>query len=125
MAQLEKRYSIGEVSEMLDVPVYVLRQWEDRFPQLKPKRDRVKRRYYLQADIEIARRIKQLLRYEKLSAEGVRLRLTQELHIEGRPKTRKELLDLVDAVQNDIRDILHVMDETDAKLREIETAEKE
>ncbi|HRI88929.1 MAG TPA: MerR family transcriptional regulator [Candidatus Hydrogenedentes bacterium] len=110
MAQVERRYSIGEVSELLDVPIHVLRQWESRFPQLKPKRDRVKRRYYLHADIEIARRIKQLTRHEKLSSEGARMRLTQELHIEGRPKTRKELLDLVDRIENDVRDLLDLLD---------------
>ena len=110
MAQAERRYSIGEVSEMLDVPIYVLRQWETRFPQLKPKRDRVKRRYYLHADIEMARRIKQLIRHEKLSSEGARIRLTQELHVEGRPKTKKELLDLVDQIENDVREIIDILD---------------
>jgi len=115
MAQPERRYSIGEVSEQLEVPIYVLRQWEERFPQLKPKRDRAQRRFYLPADIEIARRIKQLLWHEKLSSEGARIRLSQELHIEGRPKTKKELLDLVDAIEEDIRGLLDVMDENDRK----------
>lgn len=117
MQNPERRYSIGEVSEMLGVTVRTLRVWEDEFKQLKPKRDRVKRRYYLQDDIEIARRIKQLLKSERLSTEGARIRLTQEMHIDGRPRTRQELLDLVDELENDVRALLDRMDKTDEILR--------
>jgi len=113
----ERRYSIGEVSEMLGVTIRTLRVWEDQFKQLKPKRDRVKRRYYLHEDIEIARRIKQLLKGEKLSSEGARIRLTQELHIDGRPRTKKELIDLVDSIENDIRNLLDRMDKNDELLQ--------
>ncbi len=116
----ERRYSIGEVSTMLGVSIRALRVWEDQFKQLKPKRDRVNRRYYLKDDIEIARRIKQLLKHEKLSSEGARIRLTQELHVEGRPRTRKELVDLVDSVENDIRNLLDRMDKSDEILRQDE-----
>lgn len=113
----DRRYSIGEVSEMLGVTVRTLRVWEEQFKQLKPKRDRVKRRYYLHDDIEIARRIKQLLKTEKLSSEGARIRLSQELQLEGRPRTKKELVDLVDSIENDIRSLLDRMDKTDERLR--------
>jgi DNA-binding transcriptional MerR regulator len=113
----ERRYRIGEVGKLLGVSIRTLRVWEDRFKQLKPKRDRVKRRYYLKDDIEIARRIKQLLKHEKLSSEGARIRLTQELHVEGRPRTRKELIDLVDSIENDLRGLLDRMDNNDEMLR--------
>ena len=117
MQQPERRYSIGEVSETLGVSVRTLRLWEEQFKQLKPKRDRVKRRYYLNDDIEVARRIKQLLKGEKLSAEGARIRLAQELHIEGRPRTKKELADLVDAIEDGIRNLIDRMDRNDELLR--------
>lgn len=115
MENPERRYSIGEVSKLLDVSIRTLRVWEGRFKQLKPKRDRARRRYYLKEDIEIARRIKQLLKHEKLSSEGARLRLTQELHIEGRPRTRKELVDLIDSIESDVRDLLDLMDKNDER----------
>ncbi len=111
MEHPDRRYSIREVSELTDVPDYILRQWERRFPQLKPRRDRAKRRYYLAGDIDIVRRIKQLLRHEKLSTEGARVRLAQELKGEGRPKTRKEVVDLLDRMENQIRAMLDSLDE--------------
>src|SRR5690349_11562720 len=111
MQQPDRRYSIGEVSEMLGVSIRTLRVWEDQFKQLKPRRDRVKRRYYLQEDIDIARRIKQLLKGERLSSEGARIRLTQEIHLDGKPRTRQELIDLIDEIENDVRSLLDRMDE--------------
>jgi DNA-binding transcriptional MerR regulator len=71
MSALEdRRYRISEVSDLTEVAVHVLRQWEARFPQLKPKRDRSNRRYYMPADIGIVRRIKELVRHEKLTTHG-------------------------------------------------------
>jgi DNA-binding transcriptional MerR regulator len=112
---IERRHSIGEVSKLLEVPIYTLRQWEESFPQLRPKRDRVKRRYYLNDDIEIVRRIKQLLWHEKLTIEGARIRLTQELLGQGRPKTNQEIFDLIDEIERQIRDMIHQLDHDPAE----------
>jgi DNA-binding transcriptional MerR regulator len=106
----DKRYSIREVSEMTGVRDYVLRQWEARFPSLKPGRDRANRRYYLAKDVEIVRRIKQLVWHERLSTQGARVRLLQELKGEGRPKTRKEVIDLLDEMENQVRGMLDLLD---------------
>ncbi len=106
----DRRYGITEVSEMTGVPAYVLRQWEDRFPQLKPGRDRAKRRFYKAADIKIVRRIKQLLWHENMTSKGARVRLAQELRGEGRPRTRKEARDLLDAIEQQIREMLDLLD---------------
>lgn len=106
----DRRYSISEVSKILEIPLHVLRQWESRFPQLKPGRDRAKRRYYLAKHIEVARRIKQLLWHEKMTTEGARLLLSQELHGAGRPKTTQEVVELLDKIQAEIRSMLDVLD---------------
>lgn len=106
----EKRLSIREVSEMTEVPDYVLRQWESKFPPLKPKRDRAGRRYYLRKDVEIVRRIKQLLWHERMSTEGARIRLMQELRGEGRPKTRREAIEILDRMEAEVRAMLDLLD---------------
>ncbi len=107
---VERRYNIREVSELIAVKEYVLRQWEERFPQLRPKRDSANRRYYLAEDIEIARRIKQLLWYDKMTTEGARTRLSQELRGEGRPRTKKETLELIEKIDAEIREMLDLLD---------------
>ena len=106
----DRRYRISEVSDLTDIPVHVLRQWEARFPQLKPKRDRSKRRYYMPEDIGIVRRIKELIRHEKLTTQGVRLRLSQELYGEGRPKSNAEMRHLVGKIENEARALLDLLD---------------
>ena len=106
----DRRYKISEVSDMIDVPEYILRQWENRFPQLKPKRNRANRRYYMISDIEIVKRIKQLLRHEKMTTEGAIKRLSRELHGEGRPQTNTEVVDLVDKIETEVREMMHILD---------------
>ncbi len=111
MSDPDRRHKISEVSEMIDVPIHVLRQWEDRFPQLKPRRDNANRRYYLEKDVAVARRIKQLLWHERMTTEGARMRLSQELRGEGRPRTRQEAIELVDAIERDVREMMGIVDE--------------
>jgi DNA-binding transcriptional MerR regulator len=107
----DRRYGISEVTTLTDVPIHVLRQWERRFPQLKPKRDRANRRYYMPGDIAIVRRIKQLMWHEKMTSEGARKRLALELKGEGRPQTRQEAVDLVNKLEEDLLDMLKLLEE--------------
>ena len=110
MLQDDRRYSISEVSELTGVEQYVLRQWESRFPQLKPKRTRAGRRWYAATDISIVRRIKYLLWHEGLTTEGAVKRLDQELHGHGRPQTSEEALRLLDKIEAEARSLLDLLD---------------
>lgn len=107
----ERRYTISEVSELTGVPPYVLRQWELQIPQLKPRRTRANRRYYLDGDIEIVRRLHYLVRHERLTLAGARLRLGQELHGAGRPRTQREVLDLADQIDTTARALERLLDD--------------
>ncbi len=106
----DRRYGIAEVSQLTGVHDYVLRQWEARFPQLKPGRDRANRRFYKPADIAVVRRIKQLLWHEKMTTKGARVRLAEELRGEGRPRTRQEALDILDKMEEEIRTMLDLLE---------------
>ena len=107
----DRYYAISEVSEITHVPIHVLRQWEDRFTQLKPKRSRTNRRQYTLRDIAIVQRIKQLHRQEKRGTTGVRRQLTMEMEGIGKPKTRQEARDLVDKIAAEARALLAVLDD--------------
>lgn len=60
----KKFYSIGEVSQMLEVPIYTLRFWEDSFPMFNPNRSAKGTRRFTPSDIDLAKFIKETL-YEK------------------------------------------------------------
>ena len=63
--------TIGELSHQLGVAQHILRYWETRFPQLKPMQRAGNRRYYRPSDVELARRINQLLNQEGYTVRGV------------------------------------------------------
>ena len=103
-------YSIGEVSNLLDVKPHVLRYWEVEMPAIRPKKSGHKRRYNLQ-QIETLKKIKDMLYNQHYTIEGAKqkLRLDKELRQELReeavakqrlkvdaalPAIAKELMDL-------------------------------
>ncbi len=106
-----RRYTISEVSAHTGVPVHTLRKWEKLFPMLRPRRNRANWRFYTQTQIDIVRRIKQLLWHEKLTPDGARVRLAQELHGVGRPQTRREAIEMLDQMEKEIRGLLELLDE--------------
>lgn len=63
--------TISELAADLGVPQHILRDWETRFPQLKPLQRAGNRRYYRPADVALARRIHGLLNQDGYTIRGV------------------------------------------------------
>ncbi len=70
--------TISEVATDLDVPQHVLRFWETRFTQIRPLKRAGGRRYYRPEDVELLRRIRQLLYNNGYTIKGVQ-RLLRDL----------------------------------------------
>jgi DNA-binding transcriptional MerR regulator len=70
-------YSIGEVSNLLDVKPHVLRYWETEIPAIRPKKSGHKRRYNI-AQIETLKKIKDMLYNQRYTIEGARQKLKQD-----------------------------------------------
>ena len=71
-----KRYfTIGEVSELCGVKAHVLRYWEQEFTQLKPVKRSGNRRYYQHHEVQLVRRIRELLYEQGFTISGARNRL--------------------------------------------------
>ena len=68
-------FSIGEVANLCKVRSHVLRYWEQEFPGLKPAKRRGNRRYYSNADVLLARRIRTLLYDKGYTIAGARHQL--------------------------------------------------
>lgn len=69
--------TISEVADDLHIPQHVLRFWETKFPQLKPLKRGGGRRYYRPEDVELLRRISDLLYIQGYTIKGVQ-RLLRE-----------------------------------------------
>ena len=75
----DKRYfRIGEASRIIGVEPYILRYWENEFPQLRPRRADSRQRTYQRKDLETLLEIKRLLYEERMTIEGAKLRLKKE-----------------------------------------------
>ena len=68
-------YSIGEVSELLDVNASLLRYWETQFPALRPHKNKKGNRFYTPDDIALLRQIWHLTRDCGFTLDGVREQL--------------------------------------------------
>jgi DNA-binding transcriptional MerR regulator len=80
-AKVQKRlyYKIGEACKELGIQPYVLRYWETEFPALAPSKSRSGQRVYNENELEIIKRIKQLLYEEGYTIAGAKKKLETEL----------------------------------------------
>ena len=70
---IQKRYfSISEVAKMLDVKPSLLRFWEKEFKEISPKTNARGKRAYKQDDIDVIRRIYDLVKVQGLTLAGAR-----------------------------------------------------
>jgi DNA-binding transcriptional MerR regulator len=71
-------YSIGEVAEMLEVPVSTIRFWENEFDILKPMKNKKGNRLFTQPDIKNLRILHRLLKEEGMTLSGARKKLSEK-----------------------------------------------
>ena len=87
--------TIGEVSKVLKTPQHILRFWEESFKQVKPLKRKGGRRLYSENDINLLRRIKNLLNEEGYSIKGVKIYLKKNkidnVKTEGKLKISEEV----------------------------------
>ena len=109
----KNQYSIGEVGKMIELEPHVLRFWETEFVDLKPKKNRAGRRIYIDHDIEVVKKIKDLLHKKKYTIEGAKSYLKEEKLKTNQvelPLESNNLRDVVTMVRSEIKDILTLLD---------------
>mgnify|MGYP000955580331 CR=1 FL=1 len=74
--EIEKIYfSIGEVSELLQINASQIRYWEGEFSVLKPRKDRKGNRLFVKEDIETIKLIQYLVKDKGYTLEGAKAKL--------------------------------------------------
>ena len=68
-------YSIGEVAEMLVVPVSTIRFWENEFDILKPMKNKKGNRLFPPADIKNLKILHHLVKEEGMTLSGAKKKL--------------------------------------------------
>jgi DNA-binding transcriptional MerR regulator len=101
-------FRIGEVARLCEVPAYVLRFWESEFPQLKPNKGGTGQRLYRRRDVEMALRVKSLLKEEGYTIPGARAVLKAEF------KQKEPQLSLISTGGPDIKQLRGLRRELEA-----------
>ena len=70
-------YSIGEVAEMLEVPVSTVRFWDNEFEILKPMKNKKGNRLFTPQDIKNLRIIRHLVKEEGMTLTGAKKKLSE------------------------------------------------
>ena len=68
-------YSIGEVAEMLEVPISTIRFWENEFDILKPMKNKKGNRLFTPADIKNLKILHHLVKEEGMTLSGAKKKL--------------------------------------------------
>jgi DNA-binding transcriptional MerR regulator len=69
-------YAIGEVAEMLDVPVSTVRFWENEFDILKPRKNKKGNRLFMPDDIKNLKIIYHLVKEKGMTLAGAKKQLS-------------------------------------------------
>jgi DNA-binding transcriptional MerR regulator len=112
-------FSIGEVSQIAQLPAYVLRYWESEFKLLRPQRRSSNQRKYTRKDIELIFQVKDLLHSRKFTIAGAKKyllgdrRKKEETHqlnfeINAAPSAGIDLK-VLDEIRSELEDILRVL----------------
>ncbi len=98
-------YKVDEVSRLTKVEAPVIEAWEQEFPFLRAGKTGSGERYFRPKDIEIIRRIRDLVEEKNLTMAGIRRRVEEEFGL--RPtgpihpeKLKRALYDVRDELQD-------------------------
>ncbi len=83
-------FKIGEVGKILDIKPYVLRYWEEEFPEIKPIKTKANQRVYKRKDVYLLFQIRELLYDKKYTIAGARKELKERKRTQH-AKTQNEV----------------------------------
>ena len=112
MFEPDKKYlNISEVSERTDVPAHTLRYWETEFKQLKPERHSGIRKYS-PLDVELIKKIKDLLYNKRYTIDGVKKCLTVDRRKKNMSNMQVSISDskILEEIKQELKEILDILE---------------
>lgn len=70
--------TVGEVAKLLGVAPHIIRYWESKFPQIRPRKGVGGRRQYRPQDVRMLRAVQMLLRVQGLTIRGAQKVLREQ-----------------------------------------------
>ena len=98
-----RKYTIGEVSKLLNVKTHVIRYWEQEIAFLSAQKSLSGRRIYTDHDMQILFRMRHLLYEKRYTIEGAKNRIWEEINspnIDLKSRVSAIRTDLIEALSH-------------------------
>lgn len=90
-------YTIGEVSNILNVPVSTVRFWDNEFPIIKPSKNKKGNRLFTPTDLKNLKTIHHLLKEEGMTIPGVKKKMAfKKDDVDYKNSIKESLLEIKD-----------------------------
>jgi DNA-binding transcriptional MerR regulator len=99
-----KKYTIGEVSRILDLKDYVIRYWEQEVPFFSGEKSLTGRRLYSEKDLQVLFRLKHLLYDKKYTIEGAVKQIWDDIN-----SSQVDLTSEIAAIRSELIECLSVV----------------
>jgi DNA-binding transcriptional MerR regulator len=100
-------YSIGEVAEMLHVPVSTVRFWENEFDILRPRKNKKGNRLFMPEDLKNLKIIHHLVKERGMTLAGAKKQLSEKWQETDYKfeinQSLQNIRDILVAIRDDIR----------------------
>ena len=73
-----EKFTLADVSDIVEVPTHVILYWETEFLQIKAKKDEFRQRVYTQKDLDVIMHIKYVLFEKRYSIAATKIELAKE-----------------------------------------------
>ncbi len=103
-------FKVGEVSEITEIPAYVLRFWETEFKKINPKRTPSGQRLYRRRDVELILEIKHLLYEKKFTIQGAKQYLKGSFQKAPPLSREKSYSDLLDEIRRELKAMRKILE---------------
>jgi DNA-binding transcriptional MerR regulator len=104
-------YTMSEVCSRIGISEAALRNWEHRFPGLKPARSQAGRKLYRPGDLKLALRLKQLKEADYTDEEIESMIWPHMQHAESpAPQKSKPDAQIIEGIRDELKEILALID---------------
>jgi len=97
-------YTIGEVSEILNVPISTVRFWENEFDILKPRKNKKGNRLFMPEDLRNLKIIHHLVKEKGMTLSGAKKQIADKWQETDYKHEIRESLSGIKELLSDIRD---------------------
>lgn len=112
MKSRPQTYTIGQVAKLTGLPAYTIRYWEQEFKSLHPRKSRTGRRVYTEDDLQMVRRIQDLLHSQGYTIKGAREALKEGFTAARRSAARSRetvLRQKLITIRRQLRELLEII----------------